>query len=265
MNRHFVLAGLASCMFVPSCRVLSQRVDFSWFRDTLSAPQSDSVYVESGQGLPATELPAPRATDSSKPTYTPAPVAVAQTPVKAPAPAAAPVPVKAPAPAAVPTPAAAPVTSVRASGHTHTVAKGETLSSIARRYRSSVPAICTANGITNPDELKLGSVLTIPNFPGRVAPQAAPATAKRVAAAAPQKRQTPQAAAPKRYFWQFWKKNPAPQPTKTYTVRPGDTLNAIARRHGVTPAALMNANGMTRAQADKLRIGQNLILPTPKK
>lgn len=259
MNRHFVLAGLAGCMFVPSCRVLSQRVDFSWFRDTLSAPQSDSVYVESGQGLPATELTAPRATASPKPAYTPASAAVAQTPIKAPVPAAAPVPAKAPVPAA------APVAGVRASGHTHTVAKGETLSSIARRYRSSVPAICTANGITDPNALKLGSVLTIPGSTGRVAPQAAPATAKRVAAAAPQKRQTPRAAAPKRYFWQFWKKNPTPPPTKTYTVRPGDTLNAIARRHGVTPAALMNANGMTKDQADKLRIGQNLILPTPKK
>ncbi len=265
MNRHFVLAGLASCMFVPSCRVLSQRVDFSWFRDTLSAPQSDSVYVESGQGLPATELPAPRAIASSKPAYTPASAAVAQTPANAPAPAAAPVPANAPVLAATTSTADARVTGVRASGHTHTVAKGETLSSIARRYHSSVPAICTANGITNPDELKLGSVLTIPDFPGRVAPQAAPATAKKVAAAVPQKRQTSQAATPKRYFWQFWKKNPTPPPTKTYTVRPGDTLNAIARRHGVTPTALMNANGMNKAQADKLRIGQNLILPAPKK
>jgi len=146
------------------------------------------------------------------------------------------------------------------------------LSSIARRYRSSVPAICTANGITNPNEVKLGSVLTIPSSQVSVVPQAAPtqraavsAPAKRVAAAAPQKRQTAQAASPKRYFWQFWKKKPAPQPTKTYTVQQGDTLNAIARRHGVTPTALMNANGMTKDQANRLHVGQNLILPAPKK
>lgn len=250
MNRHLVLAGLASCMIVPSCRVLSQRVDLSWFGDTLSAPQSDSVYVESGQGLPAAESPASLATTSAEPTHTPSSAAVAAMPATAPVQATASLS------------ATSPAAGAHASGYTHTVAKGDTLSSIARRYHSSVSAICAANGITNPDTLKLGSMLTIPAPPGYGEPQAAPA--KRAAESA-QKRQTSSTVTSKRGFWQFWKRDSTPPPTKTYTVRQGDTLNAIARRHGVTPAVMMNANGMTKAQANKLRVGQNLILPTPKK
>lgn len=250
MNRQLLLVGLASCMLTPSCRVLNQRVDFSWFGDTLSAPQSDSVYVESGQGLPAAEAPAPLAGTPSEPTQPPSSAVAAETAAAAPVPPTA------------PTPAAGAATGVHTSGHTHTVAKGDTLSSIARRYHSSVSAICAANGITNPNALKLGSVLTIPSAPGHGVAQAV--SAKRTATVAPPRKQQT-SAAPKRSFWKFWKKDPTPPATKTYTVRQGDTLNAIAQRHGVTPAALMKANGMTKAQANKLRIGQNLILPTPKK
>lgn len=245
MNRHFVLASLASCMLVPSCRVLEQRVDLSWFGDTLSAPQSDSVYVESGRGLPTAESPASPATTSAEPTHTPSSSAAAAMPATA------------------SLSASSPAAGAHASVLTHTVDKGDTLSSIARRYHSSVAAICAANGITNPDTLKLGSVLTIPSSPGYGESKAAPSS--RVAAEAPQKRQTSSTAASKRGFWQFWKRDSTPPPTMTYTVRQGDTLNAIARRHGVTPAVMMNANGMTKAQANKLRVGQNLILPTPKK
>ncbi len=45
----------------------------------------------------------------------------------------------------------------------------------------------------------------------------------------------------------------------TYTVRPGDTLSAIAARHGTTVRALVAANGL--ANPNILYAGQRLILP----
>lgn len=47
----------------------------------------------------------------------------------------------------------------------------------------------------------------------------------------------------------------------TYKVRQGDILGTIARRHGVTVAALMRANNLTEAGARRLRIGQVLRIP----
>jgi len=59
---------------------------------------------------------------------------------------------------------------------------------------------------------------------------------------------------------------PAPTPTPTatptpiiYTVQRGDTLLAIARKYGVTVAALQETNGILDPRA--LRIGQQLIIP----
>lgn len=45
----------------------------------------------------------------------------------------------------------------------------------------------------------------------------------------------------------------------THTVRPGETLSGIARRHGVSVAALKRANGMS---GTAIRAGQRLKLPT---
>lgn len=46
---------------------------------------------------------------------------------------------------------------------THTVQPGENLTAIARQYNTTVQAIVTANNITNPDRVTVGTVLTIPN------------------------------------------------------------------------------------------------------
>ena len=45
---------------------------------------------------------------------------------------------------------------------THTVQVGETLTAIAQRYNVTVQAIVTANNITNPDRVTVGTVLVIP-------------------------------------------------------------------------------------------------------
>jgi LysM repeat protein len=56
---------------------------------------------------------------------------------------------------------------------------------------------------------------------------------------------------------------PAPAEPQRYTVQPGDTLRSIAERFGVSVQAIIEANNLTPAQADNLRVGQVLVIPTP--
>jgi membrane-bound lytic murein transglycosylase D len=54
-------------------------------------------------------------------------------------------------------------TSASASGRTHVVRRGDTLSKIAQRYNCSVSGICTTNGLQTSDAIHPGDRLTIPN------------------------------------------------------------------------------------------------------
>ncbi|MDJ0661776.1 MAG: peptidoglycan DD-metalloendopeptidase family protein [Crocosphaera sp.] len=64
------------------------------------------------------------------------------------------------------------------------------------------------------------------------------------------------------------RKSVVPQPTirqvteKSYRVRPGDTLNSIARRHGISTQELIRANGITNANL--IRVNQTLMIPQQK-
>jgi len=92
---------------------------------------------------------------------------------------------------------------------TYVVQRGDTLSSIARRFGTTVNAILAANPqITNPNLIFPGQVLVIPGAPG---PQPPPPP-------------------------------PPPPPTATYVVQRGDTLSAIARRFGTTVQTLLSLN-----------------------
>lgn len=110
------------------------------------------------------------AMDSTPPAPVPPLVAVEQTPPP-PAPPvvqeAPPAPVVKPAP---PKPAPAPVVKAKpepkpaaaSSSRTHTMAKGDTLYSLSRKYGVSVSAIQKANNITNPNAIREGAKLVIP-------------------------------------------------------------------------------------------------------
>lgn len=54
---------------------------------------------------------------------------------------------------------------------------------------------------------------------------------------------------------------PPPPAPRTYTVQAGDTLASIARQFNVTVPALIETNKLTPAQADSLRVGQELVIP----
>ena len=58
--------------------------------------------------------------------------------------------------------AARPAAPPRQSGYNHTVENGQTLSLIAREYKTSVSAIMRANNLASADVLKIGQVLFIP-------------------------------------------------------------------------------------------------------
>ncbi len=83
-----------------------------------------------------------------------------------PTPTLAPLHVPLPPPGAsltTPTPDAPhPLPTPRQEGEEYTVQAGDTLGTISQRYGVSVEAVMQANGLTNPDLLAVGQVLTIP-------------------------------------------------------------------------------------------------------
>lgn len=143
-----------------------------------------------------------------------------------------------PAMAPEPTMASEP-TPAATTARSYTVVKGDTLSRIARQHRVPLAQLYAANGLSAENTaIREGQVLNIP-----AASSIPTAPVVNTAALLP---------APKRA-------------TKgSYTVVTGDTISSIAKRHGISPAALMQANGLTKATADKLSIGQALNIPTKK-
>ncbi|KML65021.1 N-acetylmuramoyl-L-alanine amidase AmiB [Pectobacterium peruviense] len=119
------------------------------------------------------------------------------------------------------------VTTAKASaGSTrHTVARGETLSSIARRYGVSLAAMRDVNKL-NKDIVWVGQRLNIP------------ATGMKQAASTP---------APKKAV-----------PVKHKVVK-GDSLSAIAARYGVSMKEIQQANNM---RSGSVQLGQTLIIPS---
>ena len=129
----------------------------------------------------------------------------------------------------------------------HTVAKGDTLYGIARKYGVSVGELQKANGGADKlKNLRVGQSILLPKA------QAVKPKAEAPKVAAPVVQAAPVVEAPKPAASVA---NPA-----THTVASGDTLSKIARKYGITVRELQQANG----GADKLktlRIGQKLALP----
>lgn len=109
-----------------------------------------------------------------------------------------------------------------------TVRSGDTVSHIATRTGASVSSIARANGLTDPSMIRIGQVLRVPTAK-------APSHAKPANKAA------------------------APRQAATYTVRPGDTVSAIAHRHSSTVAAISKANRLDGRAL--IMVGQRLTIP----
>jgi penicillin-binding protein 2 len=116
-----------------------------------------------------------------------------------------------------------------AQNREYRVVRGDSLTSVARKYGLSVSALAAANHLSSKAELLIGQTLTIPSA------GAAPAAAKPAAATRTAKTATPD----------------------RYTVRRGDTLSSIARRFGVSIDSLRAWNNLT---GSNLLAGVTLIV-----
>lgn len=143
--------------------------------------------------------------------------------------------------AASSTPAAAPVAPAAPapSGATHTVAAGDTVSGVAKKYGSSTAAVLSANGLSGASIIYPGQTLAIPASGGAASAPVAAAPVAHSVPAAPVAAPTPSGG--------------------SHTVGAGDTVSAIAKRHGTTTQAVLNANGLTGASI--IYPGQTLAIP----
>ncbi|GHC47049.1 LysM peptidoglycan-binding domain-containing protein [Roseibacillus persicicus] len=119
---------------------------------------------------------------------------------------------------------------------TYKVQSGDTLSSIARKNGTTPSKLMSDNGITNPNMLMVGQVLKIGSGS---TPKAKPTSTK-----------------PAR----------TSSSSGNYTVKAGETLYSIARRHGMSVSQLTGLNpGLDPA---KLKVGQKIVTsgsaPKPK-
>lgn len=174
---------------------------------------------------------------------------------------------------------------------THTVARGDTLGRIASRYGTTVAAIAVANGIADPNRIRIGQQLTVTggtggsDAPSSRAPTPAP-TGRQLTG----QRHTVQAGETlagiaRRYGISSadlgrWNGivngriyattrlvlfDPGTLPgtgsigSATHTVSTGETLSSIATRYGVSPSAIASAS--TLDDPNRLRVGQQLTVP----
>ncbi|HET9442842.1 MAG TPA: M23 family metallopeptidase, partial [Acidimicrobiales bacterium] len=121
--------------------------------------------------------------------------------------------------------------SASASAGSYTLKWGDTLGKVATRFGLPLQALADANGIANPNKVREGQKLVIPDKEAAQVSAARPITA--VA--------------------------PAPEGGRVHKVRPGEALSIIARDYGTTVAALLELNGL--ANANRIREGQVLKLP----
>ena len=113
-----------------------------------------------------------------------------------------------------------PTPSIPGTGTTYTVRAGDTLSALASRYKTTVTAIAQANSIVNINLIRVGQVLRIPSTSTTT---------------------------------------PPPTSVRSYTVRRGDTLYAIALRYNTTVARLAQTNNIVNVNL--IRVGQVLRIP----
>ncbi len=102
------------------------------------------------------------------------------------------------------------LSQVSGNAKNHTIAKGETLGIIAKKYGLTISELAKHNGISNPNRVKVGQKINIPENSVSI----------------------------------------------NYTVKRGDTLSSIAKKHQTTPNNISKTNNISDPR--KLKPGQKL-------
>ncbi len=166
-------------------------------------------------------------------------------------------------------------------GIVYRVRRGDTLSGVAKKYKTSVAKLRTYNNLKG-DHLRVGQSLIVkPRARYSESPQKLPGTksyrvrkgdslyaiAKRYGMSASRLRELNGLSSSKIYVGQVLilaegatapassSSSSSPSSKKYYKVRSGDTLWEISKKHGITIGALKKLNGM---KSSKIKIGQRL-------
>jgi membrane-bound lytic murein transglycosylase D len=167
---------------------------------------------------------------------------------------------------------------------THRVRRGETLSKIARRYKTSARLIARANGIRNPNRIGVGTRLKIPTSAAVAAQLASSsgsgsqrtgsaatgytvrrgdslyAIAKRFRTTVGRLKRDNNLRGTRIYPGQKLRVTPGSRGgLHQYTVRRGDSPGKIANAHKVSLSVLLQANGLSRRST--IYPGQKLVIP----
>lgn len=140
-----------------------------------------------------------------------------------------------PATAQQPPKTSSPQPVTQTGGAVHTVKRGDTVYAIAKKYRSSVSAIVSANGLGRNaviypgQKLRIGGTASAPSTPTTGAPTTG----------------TPS----------------TPSPAKTHRIVAGDTLYGIAKKYGTSVSVLLRANNLSSGAI--IYPGQTLRLSAP--
>lgn len=221
-----------AALALPSCRIINGKPDFNWITDQFTPAVDDSVIVDRGIGaldIPATET---------------LPVTAAMTPLPPPQSAAE----------AASQPPLSPAENAPKQPLVYTVVAGDTLSGIAAKHRTRTKDLITLNKLDVNKPLQLNQKLLIPAVDGGV--QSAPTTPTDTVT------KSEQTGYFRRLFGQMAGETQPEQHKQhiTYTVVAGDTLSAIARRHGVRTQTLIEFNKLDINKP--LQINQKLLIPT---
>jgi membrane-bound lytic murein transglycosylase D len=177
----------------------------------------------------------------------------------------------------------------------HKVRKGESLETVAAKYRSDVKAIMLANNMPRPQPLTVGRSLRVPLV--ECAPDKSPAPTQAVRATGHGQETVEHVVRPGDSLWNIAKRYgtttqeierrnrvtaanitlgqvlkivpgaapvpakvepPKPRPGKTYAVRKGDSLQSIARSHKTTVERLLALNKMQ--PHSKIQPGQKILV-----
>ena len=133
-----------------------------------------------------------------------------------------------------------------ATPKTYVVQPGDSISKIAHRTGVSSREIMELNHIKNANLVRVGQKLQLPGY------------AKDVPAGKVKESGVAKKSGAKKASSATASKKPAGDTAGGYEVKPGDSLEKIAKKNGVKIAALKEANKLS---SDKIRVGQKLVIP----